>query len=113
MNGTIAIDIDARAVLERLSSDEKLILVIEALAERHFRPAGVKDLVEATGLAAATVITKLGALQANDWAEKVDDRYRLGKGILDIAFCVYRGAADAALKIADEIKQYGGIGNGK
>lgn len=83
----------------RMTSDAKLILVVQTLAGREFDTMTLGEIVEMTGLPPATVAAKLQCLGLNHWAEKVGDGYRLSSGIIHLAHKFYQGAREHALRM--------------
>lgn len=89
---------------DRITSDAKLLLVVETLAGREFAPMRLGEIADATGLPPATVLAKINCLAENQWVEKVGEAYRLGVGILSLAHKFYSGAQDHARRMQEEFK---------
>lgn len=69
----------------KLSSDEKLLVILEALTGQEFTPMRVAEIAAITGLPTATIDNKLKTLVEYKWVEKSGEGYHLGEFLITAA----------------------------
>jgi DNA-binding IclR family transcriptional regulator len=92
---------------QRLSSQERIMVIVERLVENRILGMTNKNLASGLGTSEANICRDLGILESRQWIEKASDgRWRLSPKFGGFAGQIIKGFQAAKLRLAEDEARY-------